>query len=63
MNTNTLEIYRGEEAIAAAEQRGEPIITIGEKEATLLEPMNRAQRREWLRNQRRNAKRQGKRFP
>ncbi len=46
MNTETMEIYRGEEAVRAAEERGEPLVGLTEEQAKELEGCaNRAERR------------------
>jgi hypothetical protein len=50
MNTDTYEIARMDALKAADLDKWMPL---SEKEAATLLPMNRAQRREWLRKQRR----------
>lgn len=53
MNTNTGEIYRGDAAIQAARERGEPIAEVSERVARAVETglgvMNRAERRRQMR--------------
>lgn len=46
MNTDTGQIYRGPDAIAAARARGEPIAEVSERVAAAVQlGMNRAERR------------------
>jgi hypothetical protein len=46
MNTETGQVYRGDAAIRAAQERGEPVVPVSERVAEAVEyGMNRAARR------------------
>jgi hypothetical protein len=59
MNTDTGVIYRGDAAIAEAQQRGEPVVIVSEQVAARMEQANRAasRRRSARKAERQNRKR------
>ena len=65
MNSETGQVYRGLEAILAAEARGEPVVPVSERVAEAVEvgmaTLNRRDRRRMASEARRSAKRRQRR--